>query len=60
LAAKPDLTINVIDLSGGNSGGVLECVARAGGGRVFTPTSAGQMATQLQQATGQPDVSGCT
>jgi hypothetical protein len=60
LAAKPDLTINVIDLSGGNSGGVLECVARAGGGRVFTPTSAGQMATQLQQATGQSDASGCT
>jgi von Willebrand factor type A domain len=58
-AAKPDLTINVIDLSGGTDGGVLRCVADAGGGRVFTPSSAGQMSTQLQQATGQPDASGC-
>ena len=58
-AAKPDLTINVIDLSGGTDGGVLRCVADAGGGRVFTPGSAGQMSTQLQQATGQPDASGC-
>ena len=59
-AAKPDLTINVIDLSGGSGGAVLECVARAGGGRVFTPSSAGELAVQLQQATGQPDASGCT
>jgi len=26
---------------------------------VFTPSSAGQMSAQLQQATGQPDASGC-
>ena len=58
-AAKPDLTINVIDLSGGTDGGVLRCVADAGGGKVFTPSSAGQMSTQLQQATGQPDAAGC-
>lgn len=58
-AAKPNLTINVIDLSGGGGGGTLACVASAGGGRVFTPRSAGQMAAQLQRATGQPDASGC-
>jgi hypothetical protein len=58
-AQKPDVTINVIDLSGGQGGGVLQCVAQAGGGRVFSPSSAGQMSAQLQQATGQPDASGC-
>jgi outer membrane biosynthesis protein TonB len=58
-AAKPDLTINVIDLSDGSDGGVLQCVARAAGGKVFTPRNANQMSTQLQQATGQPDASGC-
>lgn len=56
---KPGLTINVIDLSGGRSGGVLQCIARAGGGKVFAPGSAQQMAGQIQQATGQPDASGC-
>ena len=39
-AVKPDLTINVIDLSGGTDGGVLRCVADAGGGKVFAPSSA--------------------
>jgi hypothetical protein len=58
-AQKPDVMINVIDLSGGQSVGVLQCVAQAGGGRVFSPSSAGQMSAQLQQATGQPDASGC-
>jgi Mg-chelatase subunit ChlD len=56
---KPNLKINVIDLSGGTSAAVLQCIARAGGGRVFTPNSAGQMTSQLQQATGQPDASRC-
>jgi hypothetical protein len=56
---KPNLKINVIDLSGGSSARVLQCIASAGGGRVFTPHSAGQMSGQLQQATGQPDASGC-
>lgn len=56
---KPNVTINVIDLSGGASRGVLQCIAGAGGGRVFTPRSAGQMANQMQQATGQPNASGC-
>lgn len=56
---KPNLKINVIDLSGGASAAVLQCIARAGGGRVFTPNSAGQMTSQLQQATGQPDASRC-
>lgn len=58
-AAKPNLRINVIDLSGGGSSAVLQCIARAGGGRVFKPGSAGQMSLQVQQATGQPDASGC-
>ncbi|MGB0695775.1 MAG: VWA domain-containing protein [Rhodospirillaceae bacterium] len=58
-AAKPNLTINVIDLSDGNSGGVLQCIASAGGGRVFTPQSASQMNQAAQAATGQPDASGC-
>lgn len=56
---KPGLTINVIDLSGGKSGRVLQCIASAGGGKVFAPGSAEQMADQIQQATGQPDASGC-
>jgi hypothetical protein len=56
---KPNVKINVIDLSGGAAAGALQCIARSGGGRVFTPQSAGQMSSQLQQATGQPDASGC-
>lgn len=56
---KPGLTINVIDLSGGKSGRVLQCIAGAGGGKVYAPGSAQQMADQIQQATGQPDASGC-
>lgn len=58
-SAKPNIKINVIDLSGGKARAVLSCVARAGGGRVYQPSSAGQMAAQVQRATGQPDASGC-
>ncbi|MGF1476567.1 MAG: VWA domain-containing protein [Geminicoccaceae bacterium] len=57
---KPNVRINVIDLSGGGSGNVLSCVARAGGGRIFSPQTGEQMASQIQAATGQPDASGCT
>ena len=56
---KPNVRINVIDLSGGEARGVLNCVARAGGGRVYSPSSSGQMAAQVQRATGQPNASGC-
>jgi hypothetical protein len=58
-AQKPNLTINVIDLGGGAGAGVLQCVASAGGGRVFTPRDASQMNANLQRATGQADASGC-
>lgn len=57
-AQKPQLKVNVIDLSGGRSA-VLQCVASVTGGRVFTPRSASQMNEEMQQATGQPDASQC-
>jgi uncharacterized protein with von Willebrand factor type A (vWA) domain len=57
-AQKPMLKINVIDLSGGRSA-VLQCVASATGGRVFTPRNAAQMTEEMQEATGQPDASAC-
>ncbi|MEO1092929.1 MAG: VWA domain-containing protein [Pseudomonadota bacterium] len=59
MASKPNLRINVVDLSGGRGGAGLSCIAQAGRGRVFTPASAGQMNAQLQRATGQGDASGC-
>lgn len=58
-ASRPNLTINVIDLSDGEATAVLRCVASAGGGRVFTPVNAGEMNVQLQRATGHPDASAC-
>ena len=57
---KPNVRINVIDLSGSGSSGTLQCIANAGNGRVFTPDSASEMARQTQEATGQPDASGCS
>lgn len=57
---KPNVKINVIDLSGRGSNGTLQCIARVGGGQVFTPDSASEMASQVQEATGQPDASGCS
>lgn len=56
---KPNVTISVIDMSGGSARQVLNCVAQAGGGRVYQPNSAQQMADQMQRATGQPDASQC-
>jgi outer membrane biosynthesis protein TonB len=56
---KPNVTISVIDMSGGSARQVLNCVAQAGGGRVYLPNSAQQMADQMQRATGQPDASQC-
>ncbi|MFW5641949.1 MAG: VWA domain-containing protein [Roseicyclus sp.] len=58
-AQKPNLTINVIDLGRGAGAGVLQCVASAGGGRVFTPRDVTQMNANLQRATGHADASGC-
>ncbi|MEO0362677.1 MAG: VWA domain-containing protein [Pseudomonadota bacterium] len=58
-AQKPNVKINVIDLSGSRGAGPLQCVAQVGGGRVLRPGSAAEMAAQTQQATGQPDASGC-
>lgn len=57
--AKPNVTISVIDMSGGSARQVLNCVAQAGGGRVYQPNSAQQMSEQMQRATGQPDASRC-
>lgn len=59
-SAHPNVTINVIDLATDAQGrAALSCVARSGGGRVFTPQSAGQMQVQAQQASGYPDASAC-
>ena len=57
--SKPNVTLSVIDMSGGTARQVLNCVAQAGGGQVFQPGSARQMAAQMQRATGQPDASHC-
>jgi hypothetical protein len=58
-AEKPQAIIHVLDLSGGTDGGVAQCIANAGGGRVYTPNTAAQVTQQLQAATGQPDTRGC-
>lgn len=59
-AAKPNVIINVIDISGDGKGRqVIQCVAQATGGKVLTPQSPMDFARTLQQATRQPDVRAC-
>jgi Mg-chelatase subunit ChlD len=56
---KPNVTINVIDVSGGAGTATARCIASAGGGKVLTPNSAMDMKTKMQQATRLPDTRTC-
>lgn len=56
---KPNVTINVIDISGGSGRSVLQCVAGSTGGKVLTPQSGADMLRKMQQASGQPDTRAC-
>jgi hypothetical protein len=56
---KPNVTINVIDVSGGAGTATAKCIASAGGGIVLTPGSAADMKTKMQQATRLPDTRTC-
>lgn len=58
-AHKPNITINVVDISGGKEGDVLQCIAAATGGRVLSPQSGADMINKMQQATRLPDVRNC-
>lgn len=58
-AHKPNVTINVIDISNGSGGQVLQCIAGATGGRVLSPQSGADMINKMQQATRLPDVRNC-
>ena len=60
-AKKPNVKINVIDLSGdAKSSAVMQCVAAATGGRVLKPNSAADLDTVMQRATEQADLRQCT
>ncbi|MCW2248567.1 hypothetical protein M2352_004227 [Azospirillum fermentarium] len=56
---KPNVIINVIDISNGSGGQVLQCIAGATGGRVLSPQSGADMINKMQQATRLPDVRNC-
>jgi len=58
-AKRPNVTINVIDLSGGSSP-TPRCIANATGGKVLTPSSTLDMKNKVQQATRLPDARNCT
>jgi len=59
-ARKPNVKINVIDLSGdAKSSAVMQCVAAATGGRVLKPNSAADLDTVMQRATEQADLRQC-
>ena len=52
VAANPNLTINVVDVGGGNSS-QARCIADAGHGQVFRADSASQITDAMQEATTQ-------
>jgi hypothetical protein len=58
-SAKPNVKINVIDISGSSSNPSARCMAQATGGRVFQPNSAAEMKVMVQQASEQPDARKC-
>ncbi len=58
-ASKPNVKINVIDISGSSSNPSAQCMAQATGGRVFQPNSAAEMKVMVQQASEQPDARKC-
>lgn len=52
-AAKPNVTINVIDLSDSpRERQVLQCIASAGGGRVLSPSDTTDMTRKMKEAAG--------
>jgi len=57
-ASKPNVRINVIDISGSDSNPTAQCLAGANG-RVFQPNSVSEMKEMVQQAGGEPDVRMC-
>lgn len=58
-AAKPNVVINVIDISGERGRPVIQCIANATGGRVLSPQSGADMLNKMQQATRLPDTKAC-
>lgn len=57
--SKPNVKINVIDISGAAGNPTAQCMAQATGGRVFQPNSAADMETMIQQASEQQDIRAC-
>jgi hypothetical protein len=58
-AKRPNITINVIDVSGEGGRSVVQCIASATGGKVLTPNSSLDMKNKVQQATRLPDTRNC-
>ncbi|MBK8175035.1 MAG: VWA domain-containing protein [Rhodospirillales bacterium] len=58
-AKRPNVTINVIDVSGGDGRATAQCIAGATGGKVLTPNSMLDMSAKVQQATRLPDTRAC-
>jgi von Willebrand factor type A domain len=58
-AKRPNVTINVIDVSGAGGRSVVQCIAAATGGKVLTPNSSLDMKNKVQQATRLPDTRNC-
>ena len=58
-AKRPNVTINVIDVSGERGRSMVQCIAGATGGKVLTPNSSLDMKNKVQQATRLPDTRNC-
>jgi hypothetical protein len=58
-AKHPNVTINVIDVSGERGRSMVQCIASATGGNVLTPNSSLDMKDKVQQATRLPDTRTC-
>ena len=52
---RPNVTINVIDVSGERGRAVVQCIANVTGCKVLTPNSSLDMKNKVQQATRLPD-----
>jgi hypothetical protein len=58
-AKRPNVAINVIDVSGESGRSMVQCIASATGGKVLTPNSTLDMKNKVQQATRLPDTRTC-
>ena len=58
-SSKPNVKINVIDISGDDDNPTAACMAKATGGRVFQPRSVSEMRDMVQAASEEPDVRQC-